>query len=93
MMMWGFGLACWILPELAATGHPGVPEHRFDGIMNYGPDTLLQGAASQDVGAKWGVGKASGFVNGVSSFGQMFSPYLVAYMFKDTAGTRYSTSS
>jgi sugar phosphate permease len=48
--------------------------------MNYGPDTLLQGAASQDVGARWGVGKASGFVDGVSSVGQLFSSYLVGYI-------------
>ena len=83
-----------IHPELAATGSLGVAlSIGLIGIMNYGPDTLLQGAASQDVGAKWGVGKASGFVNGVSSFGQMFSSYLVAYIFKDTAGTRYCTSS
>jgi sugar phosphate permease len=45
--------------------------------MNYGPDTLLQGAAVQDIGARWGVGKASGFICGVSSLGQLLSAYLV----------------
>ena len=48
--------------------------------MNYGPDTLLQGAASQDAGAKWGTGTASGFISGFGSVGQLFSPYLVAWI-------------
>ena len=47
------------------------------GIMNYGPDTILQGAAAQDIGTRWGVGKTSGFINGVSSVGQVISAYLV----------------
>jgi sugar phosphate permease len=41
---------------------------------------LLQGAASQDAGAKWGVGMASGFISGFGSVGQLFSPFLVAYV-------------
>jgi sugar phosphate permease len=81
MMLWGLGLACWVHPKLAANGHLGVAlSICWIGIMNYGPDTLLQGAAAQDVGAKWGVGTASGFIDGVSSTGQMFSSYLVAYI-------------
>jgi len=48
--------------------------------MNFGPDTLLQGASSQDVGAKWGVGKTSGMISGIGSFGQLISPFLVAYV-------------
>ena len=47
------------------------------GIMNYGPDTILQGAAAQDIGTRWGVGKTAGFINGVSSVGQLVSAYLV----------------
>jgi OPA family sugar phosphate sensor protein UhpC-like MFS transporter len=81
MMMWGLGLACWLHPTLAGWGRLGVAlSICLIGVMNYGPDTLLQGAASQDVGAKWGVGTASGFVDGISSVGQMFSAYLVAYV-------------
>jgi sugar phosphate permease len=79
MMMWGLALACWAHPSLAALGHGGVAlSICLIGIMNYGPDTLMQGAATQDVGAKWGVGKASGFIDGVSSIGQLISSYLVA---------------
>jgi sugar phosphate permease len=81
LMMWGLAGACWMHPKLAALGHVGVAVSiGLIGILNYGPDTLLQGAASQDVGAKWGVGTASGFVDGVSSIGQMISSYLVGYV-------------
>jgi sugar phosphate permease len=72
---------CWIHPRLAATGHLGAAfSIALIGIMNFGPDTLLQGAASQDAGARWGVGTASGFISGFGSVGQIFSPYLVAYV-------------
>lgn len=81
LMMWGLAGACWLHPTLAGLGHVGVAASIcLIGIMNYGPDTLLQGAASQDVGARWGVGKASGFVDGVSSLGQLCSSYLVGYV-------------
>lgn len=81
LMMWGLAIACWLHPTLAGYGRVGVAlSICLIGIMNYGPDTLMQGAASQDVGAKWGVGTASGFVDGVSSIGQMLSAYLVAYI-------------
>jgi sugar phosphate permease len=81
MMMWGLALACWAHPSLAALGHGGVAlSICLIGIMNYGPDTLMQGAATQDVGAKWGVGKASGFIDGVSSLGQLLSSYMVAFI-------------
>ncbi|MGO9254856.1 MAG: MFS transporter [Bryobacteraceae bacterium] len=81
MMFWGLALACWIHPRMAATGRLGVAVSiALIGIMNFGPDTLLQGAASQDVGARWGVGTASGFISGFGSVGQIFSPYLVAYV-------------
>jgi sugar phosphate permease len=81
LMMWGLAGACWLHPMLAGLGHLGVAASIcLIGVMNYGPDTLMQGAASQDVGARWGVGKASGFVDGVSSVGQLFSSYLVGYV-------------
>jgi sugar phosphate permease len=81
VMMWGLAVACWLHPHLAALGHGGVAfSIALIGIMNYGPDTLLQGAATQDVGARWGVGAASGFVDGVSSVGQLISSYLVGYV-------------
>lgn len=48
------------------------------GIFTYGPDTLMSGAAAQDVGG--GTAAAAGFVNGVGSIGQMLSPLIVAYV-------------
>jgi sugar phosphate permease len=81
IMFWGLAFMCWIHPRLAATGHLGAAcSIALIGIMNFGPDTLLQGAASQDAGARWGVGTASGFISGFGSVGQVFSPYLVAYV-------------
>ncbi len=81
MMMFGLGLVCWLHPTFAAWGRLGVAASiGLIGMMNYGPDTLLQGATSQDIGARWGVGKTSGFIDGVSSIGQLFSAYLVGYV-------------
>jgi sugar phosphate permease len=48
------------------------------GILTYGPDTLMSGAAAQNVGG--GTAAAAGFVNGVGSIGQMLSPLIVAYV-------------
>lgn len=81
LMMLGLGVACWVHPAFAGLGRLGVAfSIGLIGVMNYGPDTLLQGATSQDIGARWGVGKTSGFIDGVSSVGQLFSAYLVGYI-------------
>ena len=81
LMLWGLALACWINPWLAAAGRPGLAlSISLIGMMNYGPDTILQGAASQDIGSKWAVGTAAGFISGFGSLGQLLSPYLVAYV-------------
>lgn len=81
LMFGGLALMCWLHPRFAAMGPLGVAVSiALIGIMNYGPDTLLQGAASQDAGAKWGTGTASGFISGFGSVGQLFSPYLVAWI-------------
>jgi sugar phosphate permease len=42
------------------------------GFCLFGPDTLIAGAAAQDIGGKYDVGKAAGFVNGVGSVGAIF---------------------
>jgi sugar phosphate permease len=81
IMMFGLGAACWLHPTFAEFGRVGVAfSIGLIGMMNYGPDTLLQGAAAQDIGSRWGVGKASGFIDGVSSVGQLFSAYLVGFL-------------
>ena len=86
MMMWGLAVACWLHPWLAEHGRwGGALGIALIGIMNHGPDSVLQGAAAQDIGTRWGVGKTSGFINGVSSVGQLISAYLVG-----TVSQRYS---
>lgn len=86
IMMFGLGAACWLHPTFAEFGRVGVAfSIGLIGMMNYGPDTLLQGAAAQDIGSRWGVGKASGFIDGVSSVGQLFSAYLVGFL-AETSG-------
>lgn len=81
LMLWGLAAACWLHPTLAAAGFAGTMlSISIIGIMNYGPDTILQGAASQDIGSQWAVGTASGFISGFGSVGQLLSPFLVAYI-------------
>ena len=79
VMLAGLAVACLIEPGLAALGWGGaLLGITLIGIMTFGPDTLLQGAASQDAGGKGGAASAAGLVNGVASMGQLVSPYLVA---------------
>lgn len=81
VMMFALGVVCWLHPAMAGFGRLGVAfSIGLIGLMNYGPDTLLQGATAQDIGSRWGVGKASGFIDGVSSLGQLVSAYLVGYL-------------
>jgi sugar phosphate permease len=73
--------ACWLHPWLAASGRAGLLfSIAAIGAFNHGPDALLQGAAAQDLGAKWGVGLVAGFVNGFASLGQLIAPLLVAFV-------------
>jgi MFS transporter, OPA family, sugar phosphate sensor protein UhpC len=78
-MFWLLALMCLLQPLLARHGYWwNVLGISLIGIANYGPDTLLQGAASQDAGSGLGTGVVSGFISGVGSIGQLISPYLVA---------------
>lgn len=79
IMQGGLGLACYLHPRLASQGYLGnTVGISLIGIMNYGPDTLMQGAASQDAGSRRGTATVAGFISGLSSIGQLVSPYLVA---------------
>jgi sugar phosphate permease len=42
------------------------------GFCLFGPDTLISGAAAQDIGGKHDVAKAAGFINGFGSTGAIF---------------------
>jgi sugar phosphate permease len=88
-MFWLLGLMCLLQPMLARHGYWwNVLGIALIGIANYGPDTLLQGAASQDAGSGVGTGVVSGFISGVGSIGQLISPYLVALI---TARSNWNT--
>jgi OPA family glycerol-3-phosphate transporter-like MFS transporter len=81
VMMWGLALAALIHPTLAEHGHLGnAVGISLIGIMTYGPDTLMSGAAAQDVGSQRGAATAAGIIDGVGSIGQIFSPYVVAFV-------------
>jgi MFS transporter, OPA family, sugar phosphate sensor protein UhpC len=79
IMLWGLALVSLAHPTLAHWGHTwNAVGISLIGIMTYGPDTLMSGAAAQDVGAEAGAGTAAGLIDGVGSIGQLFSPYVVA---------------
>ena len=50
------------------------------GMLTYGPDTLLSGAAAQDIGQVNSAATASGLIDGIGHLGSLFSPYLVVYV-------------
>ena len=81
LMLWGLALTSLILPKLSAMGRLwnaiGIS---LVGIMTYGPDTLMSGAAAQDVGSKEGAATASGFIDGIGHLGMIASPFVVAFV-------------
>jgi len=81
LMLLGLALASLILPRLSAMGRLwnaiGIS---LVGIMTYGPDTLMSGAAAQDVGSKEGAATASGFIDGIGHLGMILSPFVVAFV-------------
>ena len=50
------------------------------GVMTYGPDALMSGAAAMDIGSQRGAATAAGVINGMGSVGQLLSPLLVAFV-------------
>jgi len=81
LMLWGLALTSLILPKLSTMGRVwtaiGIS---LVGIMTYGPDTLMSGAAAQDVGSKEGAATASGFIDGIGHLGMIVSPFVVAFV-------------
>lgn len=79
IMMAGLAVVCLAHPFLAGHGLLwNLAGIALIGIMTYGPDTLMQGAASQDAGAGGGAASAAGVICGIASLGQLVSPYFVA---------------
>lgn len=50
------------------------------GFMLFGPDSLLSGAAAQDIGGSRAAGSAAGVINGLGSIGGAISSPLAAYV-------------
>jgi OPA family sugar phosphate sensor protein UhpC-like MFS transporter len=50
------------------------------GLCLFGPDSLLAGAAAQDLGGRDGAGTAAGMINGIGSAGQVVQSYLTAWI-------------
>jgi len=81
MMLFGLGCVMLMQPALAAYGLVGTGiAISLSGVLSYGPDTLLSGAAAQDIGTARATGTASGLVDGIGHLGALFSPYVVVYV-------------
>lgn len=76
-----FALAAWLLIH-PVIGRLGPAAMAFSismlGILVYGPDLLMSGPASVDAVPSAHAALAAGIVNGVGSFGQLISAYVVA---------------
>ena len=79
VMLWVLGLMCLAQP-IANLGGPWGTAISISiiGILVYGPDTLMSGAATQDSAGAAHTGLALGYVDGVGSCGQLVSGYVVA---------------
>jgi sugar phosphate permease len=76
-----FLLAAWLLihPVIGRLGPvPMACSISMLGILVYGPDLLMSGPASIDAVPAQHAARAAGIVNGVGSFGQLISAYVVA---------------
>ncbi len=77
LMLLALALVLFLHPIFSSYGRVGLAVWiSLVGIFTYGPDTLMSGAAAQDVGG--GTATAAGIVNGVGSVGQLLSPLIVA---------------
>ena len=78
-MLLALALVLFLQPLFASAGPFAVGVWiSLVGFLTYGPDSLMSGAAAQDVGA--GSATAAGIVNGVGSIGQLLSPLIVGYI-------------
>jgi sugar phosphate permease len=81
VMLCGFGVVA-LLPLLEP--RPGLfvaaAVIALAGLLTYGPDTLLSGAAAQDVGRGVSTATSSGLIDGIGHMGSLLSPYLVIFV-------------
>jgi sugar phosphate permease len=81
IMLCGLGIVAMGQLTLAKHGILGAAiAVSLAGVLSYGPDTLLSGAAAQDIGEVKAAATASGLIDGIGHLGALFSPYLVVYV-------------
>jgi len=77
-MLTGLALAFLVFPRLSALSYTAnLCAIGLVGVLTFGPDTLMGGAATQDAIRPEAAATSAGFVNGVGSVGQLTSPFLV----------------
>lgn len=80
IMLFGLALMMMLHYNLEKFGYWGnFVAIAFIGILLYGPDSIISGAAAVDLG-KEAAGTAAGIINGVGSAGQIVSPFVVAFI-------------
>jgi len=81
IMLCGLGIVALGQMMLARHGLVGTAiAVSLAGVLSYGPDTLLSGAAAQDIGEVKATATASGLIDGIGHLGSLLSPYLVVYV-------------
>jgi sugar phosphate permease len=81
VMLGGLSLVMLLQPVLVHAGLAGMGVViSLAGFLSYGPDTLLSGAAAQDVGETRAAATASGLIDGIGHLGALVSPYLVIFV-------------
>jgi sugar phosphate permease len=81
VMLGGLALVMLFQPLLASFGLVGIGfVISLAGLLSYGPDTLLSGAAAQDVGETRAAATATGLIDGIGHLGALFSPYVVVFV-------------
>ncbi len=89
IMLWCLALALFFFPLLSASGRIGNGiAICLVGLCAFGPESLLAGSASLDIGGEKRVGGVAGFVNCLGSLGQVCSPFLAAWA---AAGSHWDT--
>lgn len=87
VMLAGLAVSCLLYPTLAPMGATAnILGICLIGIMTFGPDALMSGAAAMDMGSQRAAGTASGFINGMGSAGQALSAPVVAYVSASSLG-------
>ncbi len=87
LMLLGLSAALFLYPVM---GHMGsamnIAGICLIGILTFGPDALMSGAAAMDLGSQEAAGMASGVINGLGSAGQAVSPLIVAALSQGALG-------